>query len=78
MKVPIMELFLKEKFELKMQWCCFKKYSKTAKDIDIQHICSNDDSENEAFERLCKQEGMGVEFEYTTPDPPQQNGQFER
>ncbi len=31
-----------------------------------------------ALEKLCKQEGLGIKFEYTAPGTPQQNGQVER
>ena len=30
--------------------------------------------ENEDFERSCRQEGMGIQFKYTMPGAPQQNG----
>ena len=34
--------------------------------------------ENNALEKLCKQEGLGIKFEYTAPGTPQQNGRVER
>ena len=39
-------------------------------------ICDNA-AENEDFERTCKQEGLGIDFEYTVPGTPQQNGKVE-
>ena len=34
--------------------------------------------ENEDLERTCKQEGTGNEFEYTSPDTPQQNSPIQQ
>ena len=34
--------------------------------------------ENDYFESFCKQEGMDIQFKYTMPCTPQQNGQVER
>ena len=46
---------------------------KVTESKDIRYIFW-DASENEVFERLCKQKGVGVKFEYTTLCIPQQNG----
>jgi len=41
-------------------------------------ICADNAGENQVLERLLKQEGLGVNFEYSAPNTPQQNGQVER
>ena len=38
-----------------------------------QYLCCNNTGENVAFEKACKQEGLGVDFAYTAPGKPQQN-----
>ena len=43
----------------------------------VKYIHCNDARENIFLEKACKQEGLGVTFEYTTPKTPQQNGRVE-
>ena len=45
--------------------------------IDVRCIHCDNADKNKAFEMLCKQEGMGIKFEYIMFSTPQQNGQFE-
>ncbi len=40
----------------------------------VQSICCDNAGENVALEMSCKQEGLGIKFEYTAPGTPQQNG----
>ena len=47
-------------------------------DVNVKYVCFAHAGENEAFEWFCKQEWMGVKFEYTVPHTPQQNGRMER
>ena len=47
---------------------------KATQGINISYICCDNAGENEAFGMECKQEGMAIEFEYTAPGMPQQNG----
>ena len=47
---------------------------KATESIDVRYIHCKNSGENGAFERLFKQEGTGLNFEYTTPGKPQQNG----
>ena len=46
---------------------------KALQDIDVKYIHFNNVGDNEAFERLCKDEGMCVKFMYTMPCTPQQS-----
>ena len=46
--------------------------------VVVKTIRGDNSGENMKFEQLCKQEGMGITFEYTTPGTPQQNGRIER
>ena len=34
--------------------------------------------ENRALEAACKQEELGIKFEFTAPNTPEQNGRIER
>ena len=65
--------FLKEKSELKDVIFALLKDLKSTQDIDVKYIHCNNDGEHESFERLCKQERLGIKFEYTMPGMPQQN-----
>ena len=44
----------------------------------IQHLCCDNEGKNIAFEKACKQEGVWVDFKYTTPGILQQNGCIEQ
>ena len=77
MTAPIMlELFFKRKVWIKDCEGDASKRFKGHKSVDVNYISCNNASENEASEKLCKQEGMGEKFEYTMPDTPQQYGQI--
>ena len=45
---------------------------------ETKFIRCDNAGENLATERLCRKEGLGIEFEYTAPNSPQQNGRVER
>ena len=44
----------------------------------VKFIRCDNAGENQTAEALCKQEGLGIIFEYTAPNTPQQNGRVER
>jgi hypothetical protein len=46
-----------------------KAKGKVVKYIQYDNAC-----ENVAFEQACKKEGLGILFEYTSPNSPQFNG----
>ena len=43
-----------------------------------KYLCYNNAEENIFIKKACKKEGLGVDFEYTAPGVPQQNGFIER
>ena len=45
--------------------------------LQVQYLCCDNAGKNQAFKRTCKQEGLGVNFKYTTPGMPQQDGCIE-
>ena len=47
---------------------------KTKSDINVKYLHSDSAGENVDFKQVCKQEGMGMEFEYTAACTPQKNG----
>ena len=67
--------FLKSK--VKNVMLALIKTLKAKYDIQIRYTQCNNARENEDFESICKQEGMGIEFECTAPSMPQQNGHVE-
>ena len=46
--------------------------------LQVQCFHCNYAGENQAFKKTCSQEGLGINFEYTAPGTPQQNGCIER
>ena len=50
------------------------KNLKNKYNLQIQNLGCNNAGENAAFEKACKQDGLGVDFEHTVSDMPQQNG----
>ena len=45
--------------------------------MQVQYFHCDNAGENQAFEKTCKQEGLGIDFEYTAPGTPQQKGHIE-
>ncbi len=41
--------------------------------IQVQYICCDNTRENVTIEKACKQEWLGIKFEYTVPGTPQHN-----
>ena len=46
--------------------------------LQVQWLRCDNAGENQAFEWTCKQEMLGIDFEYIAPGTPQQNGHVER
>ena len=44
----------------------------------LRFIRCDNASGNKKLQEICEKEGFGIQFEYTTPDTPQYNGQIER
>eukprot|EP00970_Alexandrium_tamarense_P003304 scaffold525_cov112-Alexandrium_tamarense.AAC.1 len=70
--------FLNKKSETNDIMIALIKELKQAYDIDVKTIRCDNSGENNALQRSCKQEGLGITFEYTAPNTPQQNGRVER
>ena len=79
MTVQIMHgaIFLKKK-QVKRCDDEFNKRLKGNVEVTVRYAHCGIAVEHEAFEWLCKQKEMDVNFEYTMPGTPQQNGQLER
>ena len=43
---------------------------KNLKNIQVQYLCSDNAGENFAFEKACKEVGLGVDSEYMAPGMP--------
>ena len=65
--------FLKEKLELKDGMLELLKDFRSTQCIDVRYTHCDNAGESKSFEWLCKQEGMGIKFEYTMPSLSQQN-----
>ena len=65
--------FLTEKSDLTKKMIGLIKDLKTKYNLQVQRLRCNNAGENQAFEKACNQEGLGIDFEYTTPGTPQQN-----
>ena len=66
--------FFNEKLEKKMMGLIKNLRAKYG--IQVQYARCDNAWENEDFDWPCKQEGMGVKFQYTAPGIPQQNDQI--
>ena len=73
----IFSFFLKKKSETAQRIVDLVKHLRTQGKITKFIRCDNA-GENRATEALCVREGLGIEFEYTAPNSPQQNGRVER
>ena len=69
---------MKQKSETKDIMIALIKELKQAYDIEVKTIRCDNSGENNALQRSCKQEGLGITFEYTAPNTPQQNGRVKR
>ena len=50
---------------------------KTKYNLQVQRLRCNNAGENQALKQTCNQEGLVINFEYTAPGTPQQNGLIE-
>ena len=51
---------------------------KASNNIQVKYIRLDNSGENKALEQECLRLGLGIQFEYTAPGTPQQNGVVER
>ena len=70
--------FLKRKSETSKRVRELMKTLQSNHGINTRYIRCDNAGENETLEKDCKNEGLGVSFEYTAPYTPQQNGRAER
>ena len=70
--------FLKKKSELGKVMCSFIKKQKNNYEVSIETLRCDNAGENVKFKKLAEEEGLGVQFEFTAPYTPQQNGSVER
>jgi transposase InsO family protein len=54
------------------------KELKTKHNKTVKYIRCDNAGENKATDTACAKEGLGIQFEYTAPGTPQQNGRVER
>ena len=67
-----------EKSDLTKKMIGLIKDLKTKYNLQVQRLRCDNTGENQAFKKACNQEGLGIDFEYTAPGTPQQNGCVER
>ena len=70
--------FVKKKSDLPKTVVSFIKGLKNTFGIQVKSIRLDNSGENLALQELCEQEGLGIKFEFTAPNTPQQNGRVER
>ena len=66
--------FLKEKSDLAQTMLGLVNNLKIKLNLQVQRLCCDNAGKNQAFERTCNHEGLGINFKYTAPCTPQQNG----
>ena len=70
--------FLKKKSETARKIVGLIKHLESTLNYKVKFLRCDNAGENIATEHVCKEEGLGVIFEYTAPNTPQQNGRVER
>ena len=70
--------FLKSKDETGHKIMCLVEGFKECFDIKVQTLRCDNAGENKFTQTCCKDAGLGVKFEFTAPNTPQQNGRVER
>jgi hypothetical protein len=70
-------IFLKKKSDLKSKVMTLLTDLKIA-EINVKYIRCDDSGENKALFDACQTQGYGVQFEFSGPRTPQQNGKVER
>ena len=70
--------FPKQKSDLSEIALAFIKKLEQEQGTKVAFIRLDNSGENRALEAACKQEGLGIEFEFTVPNTPQQHGRIER
>jgi hypothetical protein len=71
-------LFLQKKSDQVDQLLTLLKDLKAKNLISVKQIRCDNAGENKSLQKLCEQEGLGIQFEYTAPGTPQLNGRVER
>ena len=69
--------FLKAKDDVEDKCVKMIKWLKN-KNIKVKKIQCNNAGENKMAKEACNKKELGVKFEFTAPDTPQQNGKVER
>ena len=70
--------FLKRKSDMAEKVIPWIKEMRSKKHGRVKYIRCDNAGENKVLEEMCKHEGLGVTFEYTSPNSPQYNGKIER
>jgi transposase InsO family protein len=70
--------FLKKKSDQVELLINLLKDLKSKHDKTVKLIRCDNAGENKSLQKLCEQEGLGIQFEYTAPGTPQLNGRVER
>jgi hypothetical protein len=70
--------FLKKKSDLSERVMELLKDLKSKHNIKVKFVRCDNAGENKKLEELCLKEGLGIQFEFTTPDTPEYNGKVER
>ena len=70
--------FLKEKSNLVDAMIGLIKNLKDKYNVQVQYLCYNNAGENVVLKKVCKKEALGVDFKYTAPSMPQENGCIKR
>ena len=71
-------LFLKQKSDVKDTFIQFAKKLRDMYGRCVDHIRCDNAEENRVLESACIDKELSIEFEYTAPGTPQQNGVVER
>ena len=70
--------FLQEKSETSAHVINLVKHLKAANNVKVKIIWCNNARENISLQKECKQDGLGIMFQFTAPYTPQHNRSVKR
>ena len=70
--------FVKKKSEIAEKMVSMIKHIKKAYGYEVKYLRCDNAGENLKTKELCEKKGLGITFEFTAPNTPQQNGVVER
>ena len=69
---------MKKKSETPAKIIELAKHLRASENVTVKNIRCDNAGENKALSKLCLSKGLGITFQFTAPNTPQQNGAIEQ